>query len=66
MKKIKFLEVEGNTVEEAIKKALQELKLPRKNVKIQVLSEEKKGLFGMPGEKPAKVRVSTILTKENT
>jgi len=60
MKRSKYLEVEGNTVEEAIEKALKELRLPRKSVKIQVLSEEKKGLFGMPGAKPAKVRVSVI------
>jgi spoIIIJ-associated protein len=66
MKKLKYLEIEGNTVEEAIGKALQELKLPRKRVKIQVLSEEKKGLFGMPGAKPAKVRVSVIANKENS
>jgi spoIIIJ-associated protein len=66
MKRLKYLEVEGNTVEEAIEKALLELKLPRKSVKIQILSEEKKGLFGMPGAKPAKVRVSAISNKENT
>jgi spoIIIJ-associated protein len=60
------LEVEGKTVEEAIKKALKELKLPRHKVKIEVLSEEQKGLFGMPGAKPAKVRVSAIQDKENT
>jgi spoIIIJ-associated protein len=60
------IEVEGKTVEEAIKKALQELKLPRNKVKIQVLSEEEKGLFGMPGAKPAKVRVSIVKDKENT
>jgi spoIIIJ-associated protein len=54
------IEVEGKNVEEAVKKALKELKLPRHKVKIEVLSEEKKGLFGMPGAKPAKVRVSGI------
>lgn len=54
------IEIEGRTVEEAIKKALSQLKLPRDKVKIEVLSEEKKGLFGMPGAKPAKVRVSII------
>ncbi len=66
MKKIKSIESEGKTVEEAIEKALQELKLPRNKVKIETLSEEKKGLFGMPGAKPAKVRVSVIPSKENT
>ena len=63
MKKIKSIESEGKTVEEAIEKALQELKLPRNKVKIETLSEEKKGLFGMPGAKPAKVRVSVIESK---
>jgi spoIIIJ-associated protein len=53
-----YIEIEGKTVEEAIKKALKELKLPRNKVTIKVLSEEEKGLFGMPGAKPAKVRVS--------
>ena len=60
------IEVEGNTVAEAIKKALKELKLPRSKVIIEVLSEEEKGLFGMPGAKPAKVRVSLKEGKENT
>lgn len=54
------IEVEGKTVEEAIQKALKALKLPRDKVKIEVLSEEEKGLFGMPGAKPAKVRISAI------
>jgi len=63
MKKVNYLEVEGKTVEEAIEKALKELKLPRSRVKIESLSEEKKGLFGMAGAKPAKVRVSVIESK---
>ncbi len=58
------IEIEGHTVEEAIKKALQSLKLPRHKVKIEVLAEEEKGLFGMPGAKPAKVRVSILKDKE--
>lgn len=60
------IEVEGKTVEDAVKKALKELKLPRSKVQIEVLSEEEKGLFGMPGAKPAKVRVSLKQDKENT
>jgi spoIIIJ-associated protein len=66
MKKVNYIEVKGKTVEEAIEKALKELKLPRNRVKIESLSEEKKGLFGMAGSKPAKVRVSAIPNKENT
>jgi len=56
----KSIEVEGPTVEQAIKKALKELKHSRDKVKIEVLSEEERGLFGMAGAKPAKVRVSII------
>ena len=63
MKKVNYVEVEGKTVEEAVGKALKELKLPRNRVKIESLSEEKKGLFGMAGAKPAKVRVSVIENK---
>lgn len=62
----KSVEIEGKSVEEAIKRALRTLKLPRNKVKIEVLSEEEKGLFGMPGAKPAKVRVSIIQDKEIT
>lgn len=54
------IEIEGRTIEEAIKKALKVLNIQRSKVKIEVLSEEQKGLFGMPGAKPAKVRVSLI------
>lgn len=58
------IESEGATVEEAVEKALQILQLPRDKVKIQIISEEQKGLFGMPGAKPAKVRVSVIKAKK--
>lgn len=54
------IEVEGATLEEAIKKALQQLRLSRDKVKIEVLSEEAMGLFGMPGAKPAKIRVTIL------
>jgi len=60
------IEVEGKTVKEAVKKALKELKLRREKVKIQILAEEEKGLFGMPGARPAKIRVIIIEAKKNT
>lgn len=66
MKEDKAIEIEGNTVEEAIKKALQQLQLPRKKVKVEIISEEARGLFGMPGAKLAKVRVSVIKETKNT
>jgi spoIIIJ-associated protein len=52
------IEVEGKTVEAAIKIALKKLNLPRNQVEIEILFEGEKGLFGMRGGKPAKVRVS--------
>ena len=52
------IEIEGETVEAAIKIALKKLNLPRNQVEIEILSEGEKGLFGMSGVKPAKVRVS--------
>lgn len=60
---MKSVEVEGKTLKEAIEKALAQLKAKRNEVKIEVLSEEKKGLFGLKGEKPAKIRVSIIVAE---
>ncbi len=57
------IEVEGTSVEEAIRKALTQLRLARDKVKIEILSEGVKGLFGMPGAKPAKIRASIIKDK---
>lgn len=51
------LEVEGGTVEEAIKKAVDLLQISRNDIKVKIVCEEKKGLFGMEGEKPAKIKV---------
>lgn len=59
------IEIEGKTVAEAIKKALEQLKVPRNKVQIKVLVEEEKGLFGMPGAKLAKIRVTVLKNKEN-
>ena len=52
------IEVESKTVEAAIKIALKKLNLPRNQVEIEILAEGEKGLFGMPGGKLAKVRVT--------
>ncbi|MCK4816572.1 Jag N-terminal domain-containing protein [bacterium] len=57
------IEVTGKTLEEAIQKALTQLGVQRDDVKVEVLSEEKKGLFGLMGAKPAKIRV-TVIRKE--
>lgn len=57
------IEVEAKTVAEAIKKALETLRVSREEVDVQVLAEPKMGLFGMPGSKHAKIRV-TLKKKE--
>jgi len=57
-KTIKTIEVEGTTIEEAIRKALKTLHVHKEDVKIEVLKEEHKGLFGMKGATPARIKVS--------
>lgn len=51
-------EFEGKSIEEALKLALGQLKVSKEKLSIEVLSEGAKGLFGMPGMKPARIRVS--------
>ncbi|MDP8259814.1 MAG: Jag N-terminal domain-containing protein [Candidatus Gygaella obscura] len=57
---LKEIEVTGKTTQEAIHKALDILKVPKSKIKIKILSEEEKGLFGMPGSKLAKIRASVV------
>jgi len=66
MTQIESIEVEGKTIKEAIKKALAQLHISAKKVKIEIIAEEQKGLFGMPGAKMAKVRVSILKEARNT
>jgi spoIIIJ-associated protein len=58
------IEVEGKTPEEAIEKALDMLSASREKVKVEVLDEGSKGLFGMIGSKQAKVK-ATLLELED-
>jgi len=59
MQKInKSIDVEGANVEEAIKKALEILNVSREQINVKIVCEEKKGLFGMEGAKPAKIKAS--------
>jgi len=60
----KSIEVEGQTVEEAIKKATGLFNVAREDIVIKVVSEEKKGLFGMEGAKPAKIK-ATLKKRDN-
>lgn len=55
---VKSIEVEGRTTREAIDLALKKLRVTKDKVHIKILSEEHKGLFGMHGNKLAKVKVT--------
>jgi len=52
------LEIEGKTVEEAIKAGLDKLGVSKDKVKIKILNEGANGLFGLMGSKPAKVMIT--------
>lgn len=55
---MRFLEKTGKTVDEAVNAALRELALTRDAVEVEVLEEPCKGLLGILGNKPAKVKVT--------
>ncbi len=52
-----YVEIEGANVESAIKKAIKILNTSRKCIDVKIVCEEKSGLFGMEGAKPAKIKV---------
>ena len=54
------IEVEGKTPEEAIEKALEVLGAPREKVRVEILDEGSKGLFGMIGSKQAKIKATLL------
>ena len=58
----KSIEVTGRSTQDAIDAALKKLGVTKDMVRIKVLSEERKGLFGMEGAKKAKVKVTVIKT----
>lgn len=54
---MKSIEQQGKTVDDAIQKALEQLQVNREQVSVEILDEGSRGLFGLMGSKPAKVRV---------
>ena len=62
----KSIEVEGGTVEEAIKRAIDFFNVSREEITVKVMCEGKKGLFGMEGAKLAKIKASLKKNKNNT
>jgi spoIIIJ-associated protein len=53
------IEVEGKSVEDAIKEGLEKLQCTRDKVEIKILNEGNTGLFGLMGNKAALVRLTT-------
>lgn len=56
VEKMRVVEQEGKNIEEAIELALRELGTTRENVRVEVLDEGSRGLFGM-GAKPVRIKV---------
>jgi len=54
----KSIEIEAKTTKEAIQIALKKLGVTKDKVKVEILKEECKGLFGMEGAEQAKVKVT--------
>lgn len=60
-----MIEKTGKTVEDAISNALAELNVSREDVEIEIIDEGNKGIFGILGNKHAKVRVTLKETGAN-
>lgn len=54
----KSIESTGKTVEEAIRRGLEELKISRDQVKTTIIEEPSKGMFGILSSKVAKVKLT--------
>ena len=61
---MKSIEMTAKTTEDAISAGLEQLGVSLSDVKVEILEEGSKGLFGLFGSRPAKVRLT--LTEENT
>ena len=55
--KSEYSDFEGNTLDEAINKAVVQFGVPKNKLDIKIVCEEKRGLFGMQGAKTAKIKV---------
>ena len=60
MKVGESIESEGRSTKEAIASALKTLGVTKDRVKVQILAEERKGLFGMKGVSQAKVKITLL------
>lgn len=63
---MKELKVEAKTVKEAIEKGLRELNLTREQVEVEIVREEKKGIFGIGSEPACIIIREKLWQKEET
>ncbi|MBO2517473.1 MAG: hypothetical protein CW338_09445 [Clostridiales bacterium] len=63
---IKSYEFTGRTTEEAINAGLSELGIDISDAKVEIVEEGSKGLFGLFGSRPAKVKLSVEEQEEET
>ena len=54
---MKFIEITGKNIDDAVENGLKELKLKADKVEVEVLEHGSKGIFGI-GAKPAKVKIT--------
>lgn len=55
-----IIEQQGKTVDEAIEEGLKKLGVSKEKVKVEIVCESKKGLFGLFGASPARVKLTLI------
>lgn len=61
----KSVEKTGKTIEEAVAMAIEELKVSKDEIDVEILGEGNKGLFGILGSKQARVKVTLKEKDEN-
>ncbi|GEM_PF-523753 len=66
LKTFLYEEFEAATIDDAVKTAINSLKMTKEEIKIKILTEGQLGLFGLKGEKPAKIQVSPKFNKVDT
>ena len=54
----RWLEFEDKSVEKVVKRACEELNIPKEKMKYDVISHGSSGIFGLVGTKKARIRVS--------
>ena len=59
------MEFKGKNVDKALEKASAKLKVPKNQIKYEILSYGSSGIFGLAGTKKARIRVNLVDQKEN-